>query len=95
MNLFLSVTAASLAAFLKFYMIMLTLRIYLSWFPNINFYTQPWSTLGKMTDPYLRAFRGQIPQIGGLDTSVIVAFTVMSFLIDFFTSMTTAFGYYF
>ena len=41
-----------LSGFLKFYMTLLTIRIYLTWFPNINFFTQPFYSIAKVTDPY-------------------------------------------
>ena len=81
-----------LAGFLKFYIVALTLRVYLTWFPNINFYTQPFSSLGKMTDPYLRVFRGIIPTLIGFDMSPILGFLLISFLIDLFSSLSTAIG---
>ena len=75
-----------LVGFLKFYIILLTLRVYLTWFPNLNFYTQPLYSLGKMTDPYLRVFRGIIPPLIGLDLSPLLGFILLTFLIDFFSS---------
>ena len=75
------------AGFLKFYIIALTLRVYLTWFPNINSYQQPWATLGKMTDPYLRLFRGIIPSIMGFDISPLLGFSLITILIDFFSSI--------
>ena len=76
-----------LAGFLKFYIVALTLRIYLTWFPNINFFTQPFSSLGKMTDPYLRLFRGIIPPLLGFDVSPLLGFSLLTFLIDVFSSI--------
>ena len=75
------------AGFLKFYIVALTLRVYLTWFPNINFYTQPFSSLGKMTDPYLRLFRVIIPPLLGFDLSPLLAFSLLTFLIDVFSSI--------
>ena len=75
------------AGFLKFYIVALTLRVYLTWFPNINFYDQPFSSLGKMTDPYLRLFRGIIPPLLGFDLSPLLAFLFITFLIDIFDSI--------
>jgi YggT family protein len=79
-----------LAGFLKFYIVALTLRVYLTWFPNINFFTQPFSTLGKMTDPYLRLWRGILPPIMGFDLSPLMGFSLITFLIDIFSSMELA-----
>ena len=79
-----------LAGFFKFYIVALTLRVYLTWFPNINFFTQPFSTLGKMTDPYLRLWRGILPPIMGFDLSPLMGFSLITFLIDIFSSMELA-----
>jgi len=76
-----------IAGFLKFYIVALTLRVYLTWFPNINFYMQPFSSIGKMTDPYLRLFRGIIPPLIGFDLSPLLAFIFLTFLIDIFDSV--------
>jgi YggT family protein len=80
----------SLGGFFKFYIVALTLRVYLTWFPNINFFTQPFSTLGKMTDPYLRLWRGILPPIMGFDLSPLMGFSLITFLIDIFSSMELA-----
>ena len=76
-----------IAGFLKFYIVALTLGVYLTWFPNINFYIQPFSSIGKMTDPYLRLFRGIIPPLIGFDLSPLLAFIFLTFLIDIFDSV--------
>ena len=87
MNILLPTLCEGLTGFLKFYMALLTLRIYLTWFPNLNFYTQPFYSLAKMTDPYLRVFRGIIPPLIGFDLSPLIGFLLLSFLIDFFSSV--------
>ena len=86
MNVLIITVCSGLAGFLKFYIALLTLRVYLTWFPNLNFYTQPFYSLGKMTDPYLRVFRGIIPPLIGLDLSPLLGFILLTFLIDFFSS---------
>ena len=80
-------TAPFIAGFLKFYIVMLTLRVYLTWFPNINFYSQPFDTLGRMTDPYLRLFRGILPPLLGFDLSPLLGFSLLTFLVDVFSSI--------
>ena len=75
------------AGFLKFYIVALTLRVYLTWFPIINFYDQPFSSLGKMTDPYLRLFRGIVPPLLGFDLSPLLGFSLITLLIDVFSSI--------
>ena len=86
MNVLLITFCGGIAGFLKFYIALLTLRVYLTWFPNLNFYTQPLYSLGKMTDPYLRVFRGIIPPLISLDLSPLLGFILLTFLIDFFSS---------
>ena len=80
---------SGIAGFLKCYIVMLTLRVYLTWFPNINFFTQPFYSLGKMTDPYLRVFRGILPPLLGFDLSPLLGFLLIAFLQDFFSSITS------
>ncbi len=77
----------SIAGFLKFYIVALTLRVYLTWFPNLNSFDQPFSTLGKMTDPYLRLFRGIVPPLLGFDLSPLLGFSLLTCLIDIFSSI--------
>ena len=86
MNTLIITVCGGIAGFLKFYIVLLTLRVYLTWFININFYTQPFQSLGKMTDPYLRVFRGIIPPLIGFDLSPLLGFILLTFLIDFFSS---------
>ena len=76
-----------MVGFFKFYSVMLTLRVYLTWFPNINFYSQPFDTLGRMTDPYLRLFRGILPPLLGFDLSPLLGFSLLTFLVDVFSSI--------
>ena len=87
MNVLAETLRNGIVGFFKFYSIMLTLRVYLTWFPNINIYTQPFSSLGKMTDPYLRLFRGILPPLIGLDLSPLLGFIFLTFLIDVFSSL--------
>jgi YggT family protein len=87
MGTLLTVICGGMVGFLKFYIVMLTLRVYLTWFPNINFYTQPFASIGKMTDPYLRLFRGILPPLIGFDLSPLLAFIFLTFLIDVFSSV--------
>ena len=87
MDTLLLTVCGGIVGFLKFYTMLLTVRIYLTWFPNINFYAQPFYTMIKLTDPYLRAFRGIIPSLFGFDMSPLLAFALLTFLIDFFSSV--------
>lgn len=65
---------SSIISFLEIYLILLLVRVSLSWFPNVNWYGQPFYSLSRITDPYLRIFRGIIPTILGIDISPLLGF---------------------
>jgi YggT family protein len=71
--------AKTLERFLYFYMIILFIRILLSWFPTINWFDPPFSILSQLTDPYLNLFRSFIPPLGGIDFSAIIAIFALDF----------------
>lgn len=87
MDILLLILFGGIAGFLKFFTVCLTLRVYLTWLPNINFFVQPFYSLAKMTDPYLRLFRGIIPPLIGFDLSPLLGFVLLTFLVDFFSSL--------
>ena len=61
-----------------FYYILLILRIFLTWIPNIDWNAQPFRFISGITDPFLNIFRGVIPPIGGaLDISPIIAILLL------------------
>ena len=64
---------------LEIYFYVLVIRVLLSWFPNLQG-NQLVNTLGSITDPYLNAFRGIIPPLGGLDLSALLAFLALNVL---------------
>ena len=55
-------------------------RILLSWFPNINWWQQPFKLINDLTEPILSTFRRLIPPLGGLDLSPIVALLALQIL---------------
>lgn len=67
----------TLIAFLNIYLVLLLIRILLSWFPNLNWYDPPFSILSQLTDPYLNIFRSIIPPLGGIDFSAILAILLL------------------
>ena len=69
---------AVLALTLSIYSLVLLVRVLLSWFPNLDWSNPVLSTVSSITDPYLNAFRGLIPPIGGLDLSALIAFLALS-----------------
>ena len=52
----------------------------LSWFPNLDWGNPVLSSVSAITDPYLNAFRGLIPPLGGIDLSAILAFLALNLL---------------
>ena len=63
---------------LKIYSLILLVRVLLSWFPNLDWGNPLLATLSSITDPYLNAFRGLIPPLGGVDLSAILAFLALN-----------------
>lgn len=57
--------------------IILILRILLTWFPNIDWYKQPFKFLHDFSEPIFAPFRKILPPIGGLDLSPILAFLAL------------------
>jgi YggT family protein len=74
---FLGMFAQAFATFLNIYFVLLIIRILLSWFPNVDWMSQPFATVSQLTDPYLNLFRSLIPPLGGIDFSPILAFLVL------------------
>ena len=79
--------ASGVACFLQIYTVLLTFRLYCSWFPNINMYHQPFATIGTATDFYLRFWRSWMPPQLVIDTSPIFAFCVLDFVTDFLSKI--------
>lgn len=61
----------------KFYWVLILLRIFMTWIPNIDWNQQPMRWMREVTDAYLNIFRRFIPPIGMLDVSPIVALIVL------------------
>jgi YggT family protein len=70
----------TVAQFLNIYMVLIFIRILLSWFPNVNMYEGPLSVIPQLTDPYLNVFRSFIPPLGGIDFSPIIAIFLLQFV---------------
>lgn len=65
---------------LSIYTLVLLVRVLLSWFPNLDWSNPILSGVSAITDPYLNAFRGLIPPLGGIDLSAIVAFLALQLI---------------
>ena len=64
-----------------FYYILIIVRIFLTWIPNIDWDQTPFSWVRIVCDPFLNIFRGIIPPIGGmLDISPILAIVLLQIL---------------
>lgn len=63
-----------------FYFLLIILRIFLTWIPNIDWQQQPTKFIREVTDMYLNIFRRFIPPIGGLDFSPIIAIIVLQII---------------
>jgi YggT family protein len=72
-------TLQVLAQTLSIYLLVLLVRVLLSWFPNLDWSNPVLSSVSAITDPYLNVFRGIIPPLGGLDLSAILAFIALQF----------------
>lgn len=79
MSASIEILAGTLKTFVNIYLILMFIRILLSWFPNINWYDPPFSVLSQLTDPYLNIFRSVIPPLGGIDFSPIIAIFALQF----------------
>ena len=87
-----STTLQVLAQTLQIYSLVLIVRVLLSWFPNIDWSNPVLSTVSSITDPYLNAFRGLIPPLGGLDLSAILAFFALSLMQQLLVSASYSFA---
>ncbi len=62
------------------YFWLIIVRIFLTWIPSIDWYSQPFSTLALIADVVLTPFRRIIPPLGGLDFSPIIALFFLQFV---------------
>ena len=69
--------ATTISVFIQIYVTLIIVRVLLTWFPTIDWYSQPFAALGQITDPYLNLFRSIIPPLGGIDISPILAILVL------------------
>ena len=69
-----------LAQTLQIYSLVLIVRVLLSWFPNLDWSNPVLSSVSAIPDPYLNAFRGLIPPLGGIDLSALLAFLALNLL---------------
>jgi YggT family protein len=78
----LTLILSAVSGFLQTYLTLLLIRVSLTWFPNINWYAQPFYSLSRLTDPYLKIFRGIVPPLIGIDISPILGFLLIQSLLQ-------------
>ena len=62
------------------YYIMIVLRVFMTWLPNIDWEREPSRTLRTLVDPYLFIFRRFVPAVGGIDFSPVIALILLPFI---------------
>ncbi len=78
---------STLVTFVNIYSTLLIIRVLLTWFPQIDWYNQPFAALSQITDPYLNLFRNIIPPLGGIDFSPILAFLALNVISSLLVSL--------
>lgn len=66
--------------FIQLYLLLIIVRILLSWFQTAEWAGNIISFLAPITDPYLNIFRSIIPPLGGIDFSAILAIIVLNLI---------------
>ena len=79
--------ARILSAVVSVYMLLIFVRIILTWFSGVNF-GRPYQLLSSITDPYLHYFRRfRFLQAGALDFSPIAGLLVLVVLLNMFNTL--------
>jgi YggT family protein len=84
----LNILLTSVVNLLQSYLVLLVLRITLTWFPNINWFVQPFYSISLLSDPFIKLFRGLLPSLFGMDISPMLGFMFLQFLIQILDSIT-------
>ncbi|MCB0100232.1 MAG: YggT family protein [Caldilineaceae bacterium] len=71
-----------LANVIQLYIIVLLIRILITWIPNLDPYNPLVQILNQVTEPILEPARRLIPPIGMIDISPIVVFFVLQILVS-------------
>ena len=94
---FITMEAASLVVqtvlnFINIYLLLLFVRILLSWFQTAEWANSAMAVLSPITDPYLNIFRSIIPPLCGIDFSPILAILALQLLSSLLPQLLTV-GY--
>nr|YP_009297483.1 hypothetical protein Eryt_158 [Erythrotrichia carnea]AOM66826.1 hypothetical protein Eryt_158 [Erythrotrichia carnea]QUE28115.1 Ycf19 [Sahlingia subintegra]QUE29413.1 Ycf19 [Erythrotrichia longistipitata]QUE29761.1 Ycf19 [Erythrotrichia carnea] len=93
MNFFvdaLNLVFVSVTNFAEIYLLLIFLKLSLAWFPTVNWYNEPFSSLSRLTDPYLRLFSGTVPVVLGMDMSPMLGILFLQCLMVIFSNMRIA-----
>lgn len=74
------------------YFWLVIIRIFLTWIPSVDWYSQPFRSLALISDVILEPFRRIIPPLGGLDFSPIIALLFLQLLQFAFVRMLLILG---
>lgn len=77
----------TLINFINIYLLLIFIRILLSWFQTADWASSAMAFLSPITDPYLNIFRSIIPPLGGLDLSPILAILALQFISSMLTQV--------
>nr|QVQ56842.1 hypothetical protein [Erythrocystis saccata] len=83
----LNLVFTSISSFSEIYLILILLKLSLAWLPTVNWYNEPFCSLNRLTDPYLRLFRGTIPMIFGMDMSPMLGIIFLQCLTVIFNNI--------
>ena len=82
----------SILNFLNIYLVIIFVRLLLTWFPNIDWMQQIVGFLSPVTDPYLNLFRF-VPPIGTIDLSPIIAIFALQFAMQALSTLGPAIAF--
>nr|QJH88456.1 Ycf19 [Pterocladiophila hemisphaerica] len=74
----------SINQIIEIYVILILIKLGLTWFPIIPWYRQPFYALETMIDPYLNLFKGIFPLVLNLDFSPIIGLLLLQAVSLFF-----------
>nr|QUE30019.1 Ycf19 [Erythrocladia irregularis] len=80
----------SVTNFVEIYLLLIFLKLSLAWFPTVNWYNEPFSSLSRLTDPYLRLFSGTIPVLLGMDMSPMLGILFLQCVMVIFNNIKIA-----
>ena len=77
---------------LQLYFLIIIVRCFLTWLPNIDWEKPFFKFIAVATDIFLAPFRRIIPPMGGLDFSPIIAILAFQFIANTIVSMLAKMG---